>query len=143
MRPLHESLWLPSPPACWGRGAGGEGVEPLEAFVDRGFDQTLHASGIAQDLVSRYPEQGVSSLGQTPVTTSITLAPFFGLMMFPVNLDDQLQCYTAKVSRVRWNRIFTTKLLVPAPSIADNLPHGVRKRVTTALVANAMASGLR
>ena len=27
---ISSSLWLPSPPACWGRGAGGEGVYSLD-----------------------------------------------------------------------------------------------------------------
>ena len=100
------------------------------------LDQTPHASRILQDLVSRDPQQGVSSFGQIPVAPIIMRTTFFGLMVFSVNLDDQLQRNTAEVGRVGRNRMFTTELLVSAPSITDHLPHGVRKLVrSTALVS--------
>ena len=43
----QESLWLPSPSVCWGRGAGGEGAKMLDTLVDRVLDQTPDASRIS------------------------------------------------------------------------------------------------
>ena len=101
----------------------------LQAFVDCILDETTHADGISQYFVPGYPYQGVSSFGQIRVSMSITLETFFRLMVFPINLDDQLQRDTAKVCRIRRNWILTTKLLVSATSITEDLPHGLRKLV--------------
>ena len=127
---------LPSPSACWGRGAGGEGAELLHAFVDCVLDQRPHTRWISRHLVSRDAKHGVSSFDQILVATFISLTTLFGLMVFPVNLDDQLQCDTAKVGRVGRNWEFAAKLLVPTSSIADDLPYGIGKFVSpSALVA--------
>jgi hypothetical protein len=93
--------------------------------------------------VSRDLQQGVFSFGQNPVATAITRATFFGLMVFPVHLDDQLQRNTAEVGRVGRNRILTRKLLLSTPSIAHHLPHGVRKLVPSAALVSRKRDGLR
>ena len=100
-----------------------------QPFVDRILDETTHAGGISQYIVPGYPHQSVSSFGQIRVPTFIVLETFFGLMVFTINLDDQLQRDTTKVCRIRRNWILTTKLRVAAASITDDLPHSLRKLV--------------
>jgi hypothetical protein len=68
-------------------------------------------------------------LGQISVAPFISLATLFCVMMFPINLNDQVQRHAAKVSRVWPNGILAAKFLVPASSITDDLPYGLRKLV--------------
>ncbi len=70
-------------------------------------------------------------------------ATFFGLMVFPVHLDDQFQCNTAEVGRIGRNRMLSTELLLSAPSITDHLPHGVRKLVCPAALVSRKRDCLR
>ena len=112
-------------------GAGGEGAERLNALVDRGLDQTPHTGRILQYLISRYPQQSVPLFGQITVTTFIVLATFVSVMLLPIHLQNELQGHTTKVGRVGWNRILATKLLVSTSSIANDLPHGMCKLVSS------------
>ena len=111
----------------------------LDTFVNRALDQAPYTGRILRYLISRYPQQSVPLFGQVTVATFIVLATFVSLMVLPIYLDDQFQGYTTKVGRVWWNRILATKLLVSAPSIANDLPHVTCKLVS----ANTLVSRKR
>ena len=55
--------------------AVGEGLEMLQVLVDHVFTETLHAKRISQYLVSLYPEQRVSFVGQIPLAAFIMRWP--------------------------------------------------------------------
>ena len=57
------------------------------------------------------------------------LAAFLGLMMLTIDLDDQLQCNATEINRVRWDWVFTTKLLISTTAIAQHLPNILSKFV--------------
>jgi len=108
----------------------GEGVELLDTFVNRGLDQATYTGRILHYLISRYPQQSVPLFGQVTSAALIAFATFVRLMVFAIHLDDQLQRHRRKVGRVEWNLILAPKLLVPASSIAKDLPHVACKLVS-------------
>ena len=108
----------------------------FDSFVNRGLDQAPYTPRILRYLVSRYPQQSVALFGQITVTTFVVFATFVSLMVLPIHLQNQLQGHATKVGRIRRNRILATKLLVSAPSIANDLPHVTCKLVS----ANTLVS---
>jgi len=64
----------------------------------------------------------VPFFGQESITALISLVAFVSLMMLTIDLRDQLQSDAAEVDSIRRDRVFTTKLLASATTIADHLP---------------------
>jgi len=108
----------------------------LNTFVNRVLDQAPYAGRILRYLISRYPQQSVALLSQITVAMFITLTTFVSVMRLPIYLDDQFQGHTTKIGRVGWNRILATKLLVSAPSIANDVPHGAGELVSVNTLAS-------
>ena len=101
----------------------------LDTFVNRSLDQAPYTGRILRYLISRYPQQSVALLSQITVTTLIVLATIVRVMILTIHFKYQLQCDAAKVGCVWRDRILATKLLGSTPSIANNLPHSLRKLV--------------
>ncbi len=100
-----------------------------KSLIDSTLDLPPHGSSIPQDLVHQYPHNVVPSLDQIPIAALIMLAAFVGLMMLTINFNDQLQCHATEIDGVRWDWVFTTKLLISTTAIAQHLPDVLRKLV--------------
>lgn len=134
----HNSL-LPSPPACWGRGVGGEGAKSCNTSINCTLNQTANTCRVTQHFVTRHSEYSVTLLSQKAVAAFIVLAALVGLMVFPVDLNDQLQSHTTEVGGIGWNWVLATELLSSASAVAHDLPHHRRELVrSTPLIARKM-----
>ena len=80
-----------------------------------------------EDFVSRDSQHFISPLTQIFIAYAVVVAALFGEVIFAIDFDNEFQSNATEVDGIRFNHMFTTKLLATAPAVANHLPNILRE----------------